>query len=89
MITFDYVCPRGSGLDNPTLTIFCLDEAVIESGVRRDRDFVPERLKRYGSTPPKVREFFYGHFRSCRRCKEFYTEAMPSARKTIDGLDAP
>ena len=87
MITENYRCPRGSDLDNPTLTLFCLDEAAIETG-NRDRDVVLERLRRYGSTPTEVRKFFYGHFSECGSCRDFYVKALPSARATIEALVA-
>ncbi len=87
MITENYRCPRGSDFDNPILTLFCLDEAAIESG-NRHRDFVPEGLRKYGSTPTETRKVFYSHFRNCRSCSEFYNEALLSARATIDGLMA-
>ena len=85
MITENYRCPLGSDLDNPTLTLFCLDEAAIETGNRK-ADFILHGLRKYGSTPIEVRKFFYGHFSNCSSCKEFYEKALPSARATVEAL---
>jgi len=80
MITVDYRCPKGADIGNSDLTVFGIDESVVELDIRRPETQIPENLRRYGGTRTQVRAFFYGHFHGCEQCRDFYRTIEPNSR---------